>query len=42
MIVAMHCYDGGKNKLGGGPQKVEGFLLCMTILWRYIELHMGQ
>ena len=31
MIVEMCCYNGRKDKLGGGPQKVEGFILCMTI-----------
>ena len=38
MIVAMHCYIGREDKLVGGPEKVEGFLLCMTILWRYTEV----
>ena len=38
MIVAMHCYDGREDNLGGGQQKLEGFLLCMAILWRYTEV----
>ena len=41
MTVAMNCYDGRKDKLGGGSQKVEGFLLCMTIQMSLIRRGRG-